>query len=125
IGAVLSLTGSIRRMDEELIFPSLSRQRGASVPIGLLLFVTSAICFYIAGFIYIVFALMQDSFSSSVLKVFFATLALVCLVALLVPPAAKGQILLLGGNVIFLSMLVGWLFGDLFRPQWSCTINCE
>jgi hypothetical protein len=27
--------------------------------------------------------------------------------------------MLFGGNVIFLSMLVGWLVGDLFRPLWT------
>src|SRR5262249_56665508 len=39
IGAVLSLTGLVRRMDEELIFPSLSRGNGVAGPAGLFLFV--------------------------------------------------------------------------------------
>ena len=38
---------------------------------------------------------------------------------LLVPPEATRQVLLFGGNVVFVSMMVGWLLGDLFRPQWS------
>jgi hypothetical protein len=29
------------------------------------------------------------------------------------------QLLLVGGNVIFLSMLAGWFFGDIFRPLWA------
>jgi curved DNA-binding protein CbpA len=119
IGAVLSLTGLIRRMDEELIFPSLSRGRGVAVPIGLILFVTGALFFYLAGVIYVLVAALQDSFSASVLKLLCATLSLVCAIALLAPPEATRQVLLFGGNVVFVSMLVGWLLGDLFRPQWS------
>jgi curved DNA-binding protein CbpA len=119
IGAVLSLTGLVRRMDEELIFPSLTRGGGMAVPIGLILFVTGALFFYLAGVIYVLVAALQDSFSASVLKVLCATLSLVCAVALLAPPEATRQVLLFGGNVVFVSMLVGWLLGDLFRPQWS------
>jgi curved DNA-binding protein CbpA len=119
VGAVLSLTGLVRRMDEELIFPSLSRGSGSGVPIGLILFVTGALFFYLAGVIYVLIAVMQDSFSASVLKVLCATLSLVCAVALLVPPEATRQVLLFGGNVVFVSMMVGWLLGDLFRPAWS------
>jgi hypothetical protein len=40
-------------------------------------------------------------------------------IALLVPAEATRQVLLFGGNVVFLSMLLGWLLGDLFRPAWS------
>ena len=39
--------------------------------------------------------------------------------ALLAPERAGSQVMLFGGNVIFLSMLVGWLVGDLFRPLWT------
>jgi curved DNA-binding protein CbpA len=119
IGAVLSLTGLIRRMDEELIFPSLARGGGGGVPIGLVLFVTGALFFYLAGVIYILIAVMQDSFSASVLKLLCATLSLVCAIALLVPAEATRQVLLFGGNVVFIAMLFGWLLGDLFRPSWS------
>jgi curved DNA-binding protein CbpA len=118
VGAVFSLTGMVRRMDEELIFPSLPRG-GATVPIGLLLFITGALFFYLAVLVYVIIAAMQDSFSSSVLKLLFATLSLVCVIALMVPAEATRQVLLFGGNVVFLSMLVGWLLGDLFRPTWS------
>ena len=119
IGAVLSLTGLLRRMDDELIFPSLARGGGGGVPIGLVLFVTGALFFYLAGVIYVLIAVMQDSFSSSVLKLLCATLSLVCAIALLAPAEATRQVLLFGGNVVFVSMLFGWLLGDLFRPTWS------
>jgi hypothetical protein len=118
IGAVLSLTGLVRRMDEELIFPSLARG-GGGMPIGLVLFVTGALFFYLAGVIYLLIAVMQDSFSASVLKLLCATLSLVCAIALLVPAEATRQVLLFGGNVVFIAMLFGWLLGDLFRPAWS------
>jgi hypothetical protein len=48
--------------------------------------------------------------------VFVATFVFVCCYAALVPPEVGRQILLLGGNVVFVSMLLGWLVGDLFRP---------
>src|SRR5204862_1189936 len=116
VAAVLSLSGVVRRMDEELIFPSWSRGKGVAVPIGLILFVTGALFFYLAGGIYVLDAALQDSFSASVLKLLCATLSLVCAIALLAPPEATRQVLLFGGNVVFVSMLVGWLLGDLFRP---------
>src|SRR5205823_4303275 len=47
IGAVMSLTGLVRRMEEELIFTSV-RRGAAAVPVGLLLFVTGALFFYLA-----------------------------------------------------------------------------
>jgi curved DNA-binding protein CbpA len=119
IGAVLSLTGMVRRMDEELIFPSLARGGAGGVPIGLLLFLTGALFFYLAGLLYVIIAAMQDSVSASIVKLIFATLSVVCAVALLVPPEATRQVLLFGGNVVFVSMMVGWLLGDLFRPSWS------
>jgi curved DNA-binding protein CbpA len=119
VGAVMSLTGTVRRMDEELIFPSLTRGGGGGVPIGLLLFVTGALFFYLAGLIYVIIAAMQDSFSASIVKLIFATLSLICAVALLVPAEATREVLLFGGNVVFVSMMVGWLLGDLFRPTWS------
>jgi len=34
------------------------------------------------------------------------------------PADAVGETFLVGGNVIFASMLFGWLIGDLFRPSW-------
>lgn len=119
IGAVLSLTGLVRRMDEELIFPSLARGGGGGVPIGLVLFVTGALFFYLAGVIYVLIAVMQDSFSASVLKLLAATLSLVGAIALLAPAEATRQVLLFGGNIVFIAMLFGWLLGDLFRPSWS------
>src|SRR5205823_3948639 len=64
IGAVLSLTGLLRRMDDELIFPSLARGGGGGVPIGLVLFVTGALFFYLAGVIYVLIAAMQASLSA-------------------------------------------------------------
>jgi hypothetical protein len=92
------------------------------VPVGLLLFVSGCLFFYLAGLIYVIIAALQDSFSASIVKLFFATLSLVCAVALLVPPEqaqATRQVLLFGGNVVFVSMMVGWLLGDLFRPPWA------
>jgi hypothetical protein len=47
------------------------------------------------------------------------TFVVVCCLAVLVPLEAGRQILLLGGNVVFISMVVGWMLGDFFRPLGS------
>jgi curved DNA-binding protein CbpA len=118
VGVTLSLTNLVRPIDEELLVPAVAR-RGRGVPIGLLLTLLGAMFFYVGVAMYSLIGLLQESFSSSVLVVFLATFALVLCFAVLAPERAGGQVMLFGGNVIFLSMLGGWLIGDLFRPLWT------
>jgi curved DNA-binding protein CbpA len=116
LGATLTMMGAVRPLDEELVFPSLMRDRASGVPLGLLLLLTGGLFFYLAVGVYLLIGALQESVSGSVLRVFATTFVLVCCLAVLVPAEAGRQILLLGGNVVFISMVVGWMLGDLFRP---------
>jgi curved DNA-binding protein CbpA len=115
IGATLSLAGAVRPLDEELFFTQLGR-RGGAPPLGLLLFLIGGLFYYLAVGIYLLVGALQESFSRSLMRVFVATFLVICCLALMLAPEVGRQILLFGGNVVFLSMLVGWLLGDFFRP---------
>ena len=117
-GFLLALAGCLRPVDEELIFPSLTGGGGTGLPVGLLLFVSSLLFFYLACLFYALVALVQESISVSVLMVFAATFVLVVAFSLVLPPPGNAQAFLAGGNLIFPAMLIGWLVGDIFRPSW-------
>jgi curved DNA-binding protein CbpA len=119
LGATLTLMHAVRPLDEELLFSPLGRARTSSAPLGLVLLLTGGLFFYLAVAIYLLIGALQESVSGSVLRVFVATFVLVCCLAVLVPAEAGRQILLLGGNVVFISMVVGWMLGDFFRPLGS------
>jgi hypothetical protein len=118
VGATLSLANMVRPIDEELLLPSVARG-SSGVPVGLLLTLIGGMFFYAGVVMYTLIGLLQESFSLSVLMVFLSTFALVVCFAFLAPERAAGQVMLFGGNVIFVSMLAGWFLGDLFRPLWS------
>jgi hypothetical protein len=118
VGTTLSLARVLRPIDEELMMSSLSRG-SSSVPVGLLLMLLGGMFFYLGVVIYTLIGLLQESFSLSVFLVFLATFALVVCFAILAPERAGSEVMLFGGNVIFLSMLAGWVIGDLFRPVWT------
>jgi hypothetical protein len=121
-GYAFALSGITRSMERELL--SSARASGRpGMPVGVLLGVASGLFFYLGLAIYLVIASVQESVSRSVLIVLFTA-------ALLMGgfagvswftwhnlPLAQ-EILLLGGNVVFLSMLAGWFIGDIFRPLW-------
>ncbi len=123
-GLTLAVAGLIRPIDEELLYPSFRTGR-SGLPLGVLLMVTGGLFFYLGVAIYTIVATVQEAVSGSVL------LILVC--TTLITAAFGGlawfsslddleqarQILLLGGNVIFLAMLAGWFIGDIFRPLWA------
>lgn len=117
-GFLLALAGCLRPVDEELIFPSLTGGGGTGLPVGLLLFVSSLLFFYLACLFYALVALVQETISVSVLLVFGATFVLVVAFALVFPPPGNAQVFLAGGSLIFPAMLIGWLVGDAFRPNW-------
>jgi hypothetical protein len=121
VGATLALAGAVRPMDEELFFSLIGRGPRPSPPLGLLLFLTGGLFFYLAVGLYLLIGALQESFSRSLLRVFVATFLIICCLAVLVSPdvALGRQLMLFGGNVVFLSMLLGWLLGDFFRPLGS------
>jgi len=117
-GIILSVNCWIREIDDELIFPSISASgmKQVSYPIGLLLVILSLFNFYAAAGIYLIIGLLQESISGSIFRTFAATV-LLTLAAAAVYNSAGREVLLFGGNVVFLALLLGWGIGDLFRAN--------
>ena len=112
IGMLLSINGILDHPDDELVFEA----NWAVIPTGLILMVGSGFFFLGAAGFYIAVGLLQGSVSKSVLTVFGAVVGVVLFSSLVYVPAARYQVMLFGGNVSFLSMLVGWYIGSLFKP---------
>lgn len=115
IGFMLSVNGLVDHPDDVLIFERTDRA-WALFPTGLVLMMFSPVFFLAAAVYYLIFGFAQQSISMSVVKVLIAASAIV-LIAALVYPLDKASILLLGGNVAFSGMLVGWYVGSIARPE--------
>jgi curved DNA-binding protein CbpA len=109
LGTTMASTGAIRRLEDDFLL----RTRGAGAPLGGLMMLVGALCFWIAGLVHLAVAVVQESYASSLLKVY-GSIALVVTLATI---AFDGgwQTFLFGGNVVLLSYLLGWFLGDFFR----------
>lgn len=116
LGATMTITGVIRRIDDELILSGVGGRGVAYVPMGLVIIVLSVFNFYVAAAIYAVTSLLQESLTRTMQRVFVAVVAVVGLLALSYEPG-HFQVLLWGGNIVFLAFVIGWLLGDFFRPD--------
>ena len=114
-GLLMSVTDTVRALDDELVFQMVSAGRRVSYPIGLILVLLNIFAFYAAAGIYIVAALVQDSVSASVIKSFVATVLVLALVGLIYPPGTR-EVLVWGGNLVFPALLFGWAVGDFVKP---------
>ncbi len=109
LGTTMAATSAVRRLEDDFLL----RTRGAGAPLGGLMMLVGALCFWIAGLVHLAVAVVQESYASSLLKVYgsialttvFATFAL----------GGGWQTLVFGGNVVFLFYLLGWFLGDYFR----------
>ncbi|MBP6963131.1 MAG: J domain-containing protein [Armatimonadetes bacterium] len=115
IGFTLSMTESLRSLDDELVFQTISAGKRLTYPVGLLLILFSLFNFYAAVVIYVLGGIIQDAMSSSVMKSFVATALVVVVVAVFFPVGAR-QVLIWGGNLVFPAMLLGWALGDMVKP---------
>jgi curved DNA-binding protein CbpA len=111
LGATMTITGAIRRIEDELLL-----SRVGHMPVGLIIVVLSVLNFYLAAIVYTIIALMQDSFTPTMRRVFGAVAFVVVVLASAYSPGHL-QVLLMGGNVVFLTFVIGWLLGDVFRPS--------
>lgn len=109
LGATMAATSTIRRLEDDFLL----RTRGAGAPLGGLMMLIGALCFWIAGLVHLAVAMVQESYANSLLKVY-GSIALVTVLAMI---AFDGgwQTLVFGGNVILLAYLLGWFLGDFFR----------
>jgi tetratricopeptide (TPR) repeat protein len=112
LGATMTITGVIRRLEDELVF----RGSGRFLPMGVVMMVLAAINFYIAAIVYAVVSLLQDSFTSSMGRVLGVIIGIVVILSLVYSQGTL-QVLLWGGNVVFLAFLLGWFVGDVFRSE--------
>lgn len=122
-GVALAVPGITRAMDDELFYPRAGTMSNG-LPLGILLGVVSGICFYIGAALYVIAASVQESLSSSVLLVMACSAVITGAFAGIAYFSGTGmeqcrQILLFGGNVVFLAALAGWFIGDIFRPLWA------
>ncbi len=116
VGVLLALNGLVDHPDDELVFET----HGSGwmiVPTGPILLIGSGFFFPGAAAFYLVMGLLQNSLSRSVIIAFTFAAGIVGLASLMYLPQARGQVLLFGGNVSFLSILIGWYVGAAFRPM--------
>lgn len=115
MGATMSITGAVRRLEDELVF-----SRGASgfvPPMGPVLLLLSLVSFWAAALIYLLFSALQEARIVGVARAFGAVTGIVLLAGMFYDPAGRMQVFLFGGNVVFLSFVFGWFLGDMFRED--------
>jgi len=118
IGILIAINGLVRNPDDELVFDNTGGS-WAVVPTGLILLIGSGFFFLGAAVFYLVVGLLQWNVSKSVLITFACVVGVVLLAGLaynIKVPGAYSQVLLFGGNVSFISMLIGWYIGSATRP---------
>lgn len=114
-GAILSLNGLLRNPDDELVFDNTGGS-WAIVPVGLILLIGSGFFFPGAAGFYLIFGTLQGNISRSVLTVFGLVIGVVFFATLMYEPKASMQVLTFGGNVAFISCLLGWYTGAAMKP---------
>jgi len=118
-GVLLALYARMRPFAEEIW--SRAREDGtrAPAPLGVILALFAFVWFYASLLIYIGIAAMRNRFSPSILRVYAATLCMVFVFSLAYHPVGIANfswaVTLLGGNLLFPMVLLGWLVGDTIR----------
>lgn len=113
-GLLLSINRLLMPVRGEMANIHSPRNRRNFVPLGAILIGFSLLSAYASFVIYILIAATQGTMSKSLLRAFLASFCLVAVFSL-VSQTGAGLVLLWGGNVIFLTMLLGWAVGDAFR----------
>ncbi len=117
-GATLAMAGVLGPVQDELVVtpPTGSRR---PFPVGAILGLFGIVFLPLAFIAYMLVSFRAQSLSVSVMTLFGAAVGLMLIFATIATGEAQGETLLFGGNVLFVSMLAGWIFGDLFRPRWA------
>jgi hypothetical protein len=110
LGLGLCFAGLLHRIEDDLLV-----ERGdRGTPLGIFLIIGGVLFYFLSLLFYILSGLLQDNFSPSLNVVYALSTLLVIAFAAAAGPAAP-QVLLLGGNVIFVAMLFGWFLGDILH----------
>jgi len=124
VGIILSFYGGMRPISEELVRHEGSRKgdtpaRSGPISLVVLLGLFGFVFFYLSAAVYIGISLIYGKLSSSLLRVYLATGALVGLFSLIAADdnARFGVIpvAVFVGNALFPALLVGWAIGDSIR----------
>ena len=119
LGSAMTITGMIRRIEDDLILTG-SGSGTKAPPLGIVIILMGLVFFWIAAALHLTIALLQESLTPSLLKLYGAIAFLTTLFAIcwsMPNNGGAGQTLLFGGNIIFAGFVVGWLLGDFFRPD--------
>ena len=115
LGWTMSVTGAVRRLEDELVFSR--AQSGFVPPMGPVLLLLSAVSFWAAAIVHILLSVLQEARIEGILKAFGAVTVVVLIAGLFYDSTGQTQVFLWGGNVVFLSFVSGWFVGDLFRSD--------
>ena len=117
LGATMTITGTIRRIEEDLILTPGST--GRSTPLGIFVMALGSIFFWGAAALHLLVSFTQEALTPSLLRLYGIVAITVLLFATIwtETPGGFTQTILFGGNVIFISLIIGWLLGDFFRQD--------
>lgn len=115
LGWTMTVTGAVRRLDDELVFSRI--ESGFVPPMGPVLLILSAVSFWAAALVHLLISVLQEARITGILRVFGVVALVVLITGIFYDAAGRGQIFLWGGNVVFLSFVFGWFIGDLFRAD--------
>src|SRR5205823_2054765 len=116
LGIVLSLDGIVGDARSELSGARPLSASGYASPVGILLILFSLIFFYASVIVYWMLSVRERHVSPSVLISFAGACGLMLLFAVVSGDGAA-NVLLLGGNILFPTLLVGWRIGDAVRAN--------
>jgi curved DNA-binding protein CbpA len=113
-GLLMSVNGFLHSAREELSLRAAGRARRFTISLGAALIGFSLVWFYASLSLYLLIGYLQETTSRSVLRAFSASFSLVALFMLARPDSAV-NLLLFGGNLIFVAFVLGWMLGDTFQ----------
>lgn len=113
LGIMLRSGGVLGHHGDELMFQTITRgaRRPGSLPVGLLLLGLACVCVWVAFAYSALAGLLLESSSRNLTRAFLGTLAYV-LAAAIVASGLHLQVLLFGGNLVFLTLVAGWWMTD-------------
>ncbi len=118
-GVLLAFYGRMRPFTEEVWKTRRDDGSHMPAPLGAILMLFAVLWFYGSFLLYVGMSATRNRFSPSILRAYAATLVLVVVYALAYRPSgtlnSAWTATLIGGNVLFPSVLYGWFFGDALR----------
>lgn len=117
LGATMTITGAVRRIEDDLILTGGS-EGAKTIPLGIFVLALGSLFFWAGMILHIAISAIQEALTGSLLRLY-GVLVLVTLLFAAVwgVPDGFAQTMLWGGNVLFIGYVIGWLLGDFFRED--------